>query len=126
MNRRYICTDSEGGEAIIHATSVKRAAQIFAETGDWPESNSTFWVKVNVKGRKEEDVIKVPIHPEVPLCNKEEHEWIDVEFWSSSGGIKYKEKCINCNLYKITDTWAQDCMDGEQGLHSITYEYTTL
>jgi hypothetical protein len=37
------------------------------------------------------------------------------------GGVLIYEVCMNCGTEKVTDNWAQDPSNGEQGLDEITY-----
>lgn len=44
--------------------------------------------------------------------------WAD----DDGGGVVCREVCRHCGAYQVTDSWAQDMCDGEQGLTAVTYE----
>lgn len=128
----WICSDSDDSVE-IEADSRKEAAQKFVETGDWEPEEKTYWVKVDVAfaGNNYES-IKVPVHPKEPKCSEWEHEWHrpyeilggckeNPGVWGSGGGTVSHDLCQHCGVLKVENNWAQDPIDGEQGLRSIQY-----
>lgn len=123
----FNCTD---GNALveIEADSAQEAAQEYVEGGEWGSDHKTFWVSVyctQVKDGEEMDEsikVKIAVEPEDPDCEEDEcHEWEQILVRGHGGGVIVKEQCSHCKKLKITDTWAQDCSDGEQGLESVEY-----
>jgi hypothetical protein len=76
---------------------------------------------------------KITLEPEEPECkSKDGHEWVsplaivggckeNPGVYGSGGGVTISEACLHCGCKKLTDTWAQDPEDGEQGLESTSY-----
>jgi hypothetical protein len=81
---------------------------------------------------------KVQLDPEEPPCGHKRHPNPEGHDWQSphevvgglkenpgvqghGGGVTIEEVCARCGTYKVTDTWAQDMTDGEQGLTSTAY-----
>lgn len=100
---------------------------------------STCWVRVEVVADEDEDYYeerasaKVALHPDEPECSESEHDWQSPHeilgglaenpgVWGSGGGVVIHEVCMHCGCERVTDTWAQDPVDGEQGLRSVEYE----
>lgn len=138
--RTYLCDDGNA-EVEIEASSAEEAAKAYVEGGDWGEGDETFWVAVWVKEVPEDgsdegcvERIKVPVHPEEPDCTDgNTHDWQSPHdivggieenpgVWGHGGGVFFHEVCMNCGCARITDTWAQDPSDGEQGLTSVRYD----
>lgn len=69
----------------------------------------------------------VTIQPEEPDCTEPDHDWQSpVELVghgprANGGGVIYEEVCAHCGVYRVTDTWAQDCLTGQQGLREVSY-----
>lgn len=137
--KTYEVTDGYGVSEEIMAGTATDAAQSYVDTGDYHAENETVWVKVYVQelGEDEEPVgerdwIKIAIDPEEPECTHDEHDWKspislvgglteNPGVFGHEGGVIIHEVCTHCGTEKITDTWAQDCDDGEQGLDSVEY-----
>jgi hypothetical protein len=86
-------------------------------------------------GSNAETRVTVAIDPEEPDCAEgREHDWRAP--YSVLGGLKEnpgvqghggggvicKTVCAYCGAYKVEDSWAQRPDNGEQGLHSTSYE----
>lgn len=138
----YKCR-SYGDELEIEADSMEEAAQEYVDGGYWGEHDKTTWVKVYVDkvwtedmgedAMTESDSFTIAIDPEEPECFEDEHVWCspysvlgglkeNPGVWGHGGGVIIKEVCANCGMYKITDTWAQNPENGEQGLESVQYK----
>lgn len=129
----YTCTDGNG-DLEVEADSAREAAEEFASAFD--PDDITYWVKVYVTGGDFDGSIKVAVEPIAPKCadGTREHDWTDDYevvggckqnpgvYASSGAGVKMHEACRKCGCGKVTDTWAQDREDGEQGLTSVRYE----
>lgn len=133
----------DGVEEKFSATSEQEAreyAEEWIREGDWDTSSGeTFWVHGHLftlsdDGSEEDsERITVRIDPEVPECTETEHDWQSphdivgglVEnpgVWGHGGGVIINEVCLNCGCKRVTDTWAQDMVTGEQGLEAVKYE----
>jgi hypothetical protein len=138
MNK-YICNDGNA-ELEITADSPRAAAQEYVDGGDWGSSEKTTWVNVTVtpidedgEVAGEDEHIKIELNPDEPECDGDhEHEWRSPHsvvgglrenpgVQSHGGGAVITEVCAHCAHYKVTNTWAQDPEDGQQGLTSIEY-----
>jgi hypothetical protein len=130
-----------------HAESGREAAEEYVSDGDWGDDSSTGWVRVNywqecvsvgdegkvIRGKTSEGSHKVTIEAQEPECShKGGHDWQSPHeilggleenpgVWGHGGGVVIHEICAHCGQRKITDTWAQDMTDGEQGLTSVSY-----
>ncbi|WP_146152102.1 hypothetical protein [Ahniella affigens] len=145
----WVADDGNAEVEYEDAKSGREAAEEYVSDGDWGNDRSkTTWVKVCVwrrafdvsqlceviNERDEEDQHKIEIEPEVPECEDGKvHEWVtpysvlgglreNPGVWGHGGGVVAKEICRHCGVYQITDTWAQDPEDGEQGLTSTEYK----
>lgn len=76
--------------------------------------------------------IKVEIEPVPPRCVAHNHDWRtpysllgglreNPGVRGHGGGVVMRSVCRHCGIYRVVDTWAQDPVDGEQGLTSVTY-----
>lgn len=90
--------------------------------------HSTFWVEVEARRLDEDgDVIElasksVQVDPAEPACSAAEaHAWEQVGLRGSGGGVEVTDRCRHCGVECIVDTWAQNPVNGEQGLRSTTY-----
>lgn len=132
--KKYICDDGNS-EIEIEADSAQEAAQEYVDGGSWGEVTETIWISVYVVrlGEDEGERIKVTINPDEPGCSKGEHDWQaphdivggieeNPGVWGHGGGVVIHEVCLHCGCGSVTDTWAQDSSDGEQGLESVCYE----
>jgi len=120
--------------ASIEASSPRKAAVAYVSDGDWGDSDSTQWVTVRVTlGDDSLGDYKIPVEPPEPPCvDDEDHDWRSPRalvggikenpgVWGHGGGVVIHEVCMRCGCGRITDTWAQDPEDGEQGLTSVRY-----
>ena len=69
---------------------------------------------------------KVAIHPPVPDCTEDEHDWDQPEgmvraMRAEGGGIVYEHMCLNCGMYMTHSNYATDPADGTQGHVRVTY-----
>lgn len=136
---KYICDDGNA-EVEIEAKTSKEAAEIYVEGGDWGETSSTIWINVWVfpldeDGNKIEDESKnitICVDPEEPECSNLDHNWEspyevlgglkeNPGVYGNGGGVIIATVCSHCGKYKITDSWAQNPENGEQGLDSVEY-----
>lgn len=131
----YRCDDGNC-EVLIDAETAEEAAQEYVDGGDWGYATKTFWVTVHVVKDGEEDgeSHKVEVEPSVPKCSaRQGHQWETPHevvgglrenpgVFGHGGGVTMTEVCAHCGCRKVTDTWAQDPVDGQQGLRSVSYE----
>lgn len=127
----------QGGETTIDAENIAGAmeqAESWAMEGDWDTENGTTWAAVSVENPEGETRHhKIAIDPPEPKCSHDKgHDW-QAPFaivggskqspgvYGSGGGVTIHEVCMRCGCGKLTDTWAQDPSDGEQGLRSVQY-----
>lgn len=87
-----------------------------------------------VEAETDREIHKVAVEAPVPACAGDGgHDWQSPHeivggirenpgVWGSGGGVKMTRVCMRCGCGKHTDTWAQDPVDGEQGLTSVRYE----
>jgi hypothetical protein len=78
--------------------------------------------------------IKIALEPDEPECEDgADHDWQSpVEIvggcsgspgvYGHGGGVIITSVCLRCGTERVSDTWAQDSGDGEQGLESVSYE----
>lgn len=142
----YRLRDPESGVTEeVQAKSIqgaRRKAREWAEGGDYA-NESTVWVDVEIYEtvidadgdecwRHAED-ITVPIDPEEPSCTDAAHDWespIEIVggiaentgVFGHGGGVVMTECCMRCGCARVTDTWAQNPVNGVQGLESVSYE----
>ena len=137
-SREWILSEDGETYATIEAASVEEAldnARGNVDPGNYSESDSTFWVRVDVRcdatGESGSDL--VACDPEEPGCTEREHDWQSpheivgghVEnpgVQGNLGGVIIEEVCMHCGCARITNTWAQDPDTGKQGLESVSYE----
>lgn len=121
---------ADNGDAEMYypdAESGLEAAEEYVADGEWGEITSTEWVSVQTwricdGERIEEEIHKVTLEPGEPDCVElENHEWFFSSFYGHGGGVVEKEICSHCGVIRISDSWAQDSYDGEQGLRSVEY-----
>ena len=122
----YICTDEGNYPTEVQAETAEDAAQAFVDGGDWPTESKTYWISVNVREESDEDgddeeSIRVAIEPTEPECTEDAHEYGDSAVRGHGGGVVLTSMCEHCGLQKITDTWAQCRVTGDQGLDSTEY-----
>jgi hypothetical protein len=78
----------------------------------------------------ESHTIKIP--PTEPDCCAGSHDWAsplsvvggikeNPGVYGNGGGVVITEVCRHCGRYQITDTWAQNPENGEQGLTSVEF-----
>ena len=41
--------------------------------------------------------------------------------WGNGGGVIIHEVCQTCGVHRHTNTWAQNPVNGKQGLESVSY-----
>lgn len=138
--RTFRCWDDSGTEVDIEALTTKEAAQEYVDDGDWGESDKTWWCSVTtvelVDGEPDDDTREshtITVDPPEPSCTAAEHDWKSPHVivgglkenpgvFGSGGGVKIHEVCVHCGCERVTDTWAQNPSNGEQGLRSVAYD----
>lgn len=131
----YTCWDDSGTEIEIEAADAAAAAAEYVTGGEWGSGHHTRWITVYVSEAGEEpETYKVAVEPTAPRCTAGgEHDWRaphslvggcerNPGVFGSGGGVLVLEACITCGCGRATDTWAQDPVDGEQGLRAVRYE----
>lgn len=115
--------------------SPARAAEIVAgwiyEPGEL-----TYWVHLECidswTGQDLSPPAGVPVHPVVPECCAETHDWASPHsvlggleespgVVGHGGGVVITEVCRHCGTYRERDTWATDRATGEQGMEAVSY-----
>ena len=121
--KHWTCSDDAGYPHEISAETAEEAARVFVSDTDWPTESKTYWISVLVRRDGEEGAcVKVAIEPQEPDCNDgSAHAWEDGTVRGNGGGVVIAERCSVCDLQRITDTWAQCRVTGEQGLESTEY-----
>ena len=136
--------DDGNAEVEIEAGSGIEAAQEYVDTGEWGDVTETTWITVSVWRRGidsdgdwcqvERESHKIALEPEEPACiDGDGHDWqAPLEIvggikqnpgvWGHGGGVTIHEVCVRCGCGRTIDTWAQDPVDGQQGLRSVSYE----
>lgn len=136
-------TSSDSDDYEIEADSSEEAAQQYVDGGDW-DRESTCWVEVKAwrigldedgdEVEIDEEFHTITLDPSEPDClDGETHMWKspfsivggikeNPGVWGSGGGVIIQECCMLCGCEKVTDTWAQNPNNGEQGLTSVQYE----
>ena len=137
--KTYQVTDGNG-DTEITAESAQAACQEWVDTGDWGSEQKTSWVTVratplDADGERIDDESEshtIEIAPTEPECCGGSHDWAsplsvvggikeNPGVYGHGGGVIITEVCRHCGCYQITDTWAQNPENGEQGLTSIEY-----
>lgn len=137
--RTFRCWDDSGTEIDIEAPTADEAAQEYVDGGDWGEQSKTWWCSVTtvelVDGEPDDDTCEshtIAVEPDEPKCSAREHEWRspfaivggikeNPGVFGHGGGVKVHEVCVHCGCERVTDTWAQNPVTGEQGLRSVEY-----
>ena len=137
--KRYLCDDGNA-EIEIEAATAQAAAQAYVDGGDWGEITETTWIDVwaqEVDAGEElgdRERYTITVDPDEPACaDGAEHDWQspyevlggvkeNPGVWGHGGGVRIKEVCASCGVYRETDTWAQRRDTGEQGLQSVEYQ----
>jgi len=106
--------------------------------GSWDRSQ-TLWLGATVfscddEGETDERLgsVSVTLEPDVPNCVGDEHVWRsplhilggmkeNPGVFGSGGGVRIKEVCSECGMYRVTDTWATSPVNGTQGHTSVAY-----
>jgi hypothetical protein len=131
---------TEGAEQVITATDLEDAieqAEEWAAEG-WNDVDSTMWAHAwlieTIDGNETSHSITVQIDPPQPKCiDSGDHDWQGPHdlvggikenpgVWGHGGGVTIQAVCMRCGCGRLTDTWAQDPMTGEQGLTSVEYQ----
>ncbi len=137
---------SDDGNALIigEFDSGLKAAEDYVSEGEWGDRSETGWVTVRVwregidadGDTVQVDVArhKITLEAEEPACEEgQKHDWQsplsivggikeNPGVYGHGGGVTIQEVCMRCGCGRLTDTWAQDPSDGEQGLRSVRYE----
>lgn len=143
----WVADDGNAPIEFPEAESGDEAAQEYVDSGEWGEIEETHWFTVHswrvgymlddgdvVKVSIDRDRHHITVNPNEPDCDGEhDHNWLspysllggleeNPGVWGHGGGVITKEACGHCGKYKVTDTWATNPENGEQGLHSVAYE----
>lgn len=129
---RYTCQATPDDQAEIDAITPADAAAEYA--ADYAPAAATYWVTVDVTDDAGvASKHKIAINPRGPRCTTgTHHDWqspLEVigglaenpGVSGHGGGVRIRTACARCGTYRVIDTWAQDIVDGEQGLESIAY-----
>lgn len=119
--QEYHCDDGNA-EVLIQASSPEEAAREYVSAFEPREK--TYWVSVHVWTETEEtdEHIKVAVEPLEPKCVRgHEHNWEYRGAVGSGGGVLVRETCSHCGKVRLTNTWAHDPVDGEQGLRQVSF-----
>jgi len=119
--QEFYCDDGNC-ELLIEATSAEEAAREYVST--FEPTETTYWVSVHVWTADEEtdEHIKVEVEPHEPRCKGgHEHGWEYEGARGSGGGVVVREVCGHCGQVRLTNTWAHDPVDGEQGLRQVSF-----
>ena len=120
----YLVGDQYSGPDRLRADSPDDAIDEYLDGGDWtPDEGGTVWYTITACDRDgERTERKVSFDPPEPQCTDgHSHDWASPRVHGHGGGVIVHEVCAHCGLRKITDTWATDPTDGEQGLTSVEY-----
>jgi hypothetical protein len=121
----WACDESGHDVYYPKAKTPEDAAQEYVDASDWGSPAKTIWIGVLVWKDGERDngeTHKISVDPEEPDCSEEEHHWSETSVRGKGGGVVLIHVCSHCECVRVTDTWAHDPSDGEQGLESVTYE----
>ena len=135
--------DDGNAEVTYECETGREAAQQYVDDGDWGDRSETCWIEVHTWQEEEDedgDTVRInertytiTLEAEEPDCiDGHEHRWRtpysllgglkeNPGVWGHGGGVICNEVCTLCGCKKITDTWAQNPSNGEQGLTSVEY-----
>lgn len=134
----YLTTDGHGGEIELKAGTALAACKEYVEGGDYAGDKTT-WVSVRTtrlhRGKPTDDTERhtITVEPNEPDCRDGEvHDWQspysvlgglkeNPGVQGHGGGVIIAEVCQHCRAYRITNTWAQNPENGQQGLCSVEY-----
>lgn len=129
MGRKKLWEVTDGnGNIEVMAASDGEAAQIWVQTGDYPDHPETWWIHLAVrraykrKKRGDFSSVSVEVPPDEPECTESKHKWVDEQTRCNGGGVIITDTCEHCGVKRIINTWAQDRETGSQGLTSVRYE----
>ena len=123
----------------IEAESIDDAYEIVSDNADrsnYPDAEPrTIWVRVGVRceATGERRSGYVALDPEEPECPDDvNHDWQspyeilgglkeNPGVRGHGGGVIVSKVCMYCGCERVTDTWAQNPENGEQGLRSVEY-----
>lgn len=99
------------------------------------DHKSTIWVngRWGLSSDHREHTFDFALDPVAPQCSRKKHYWHSPHsivggieenpgVWGHGGGVIILEVCKHCGVRKRTDTWAQNPLNGQQGLNSIRYD----
>lgn len=141
---------ADDGGAELHfpaAEDAEDAAREYVDGGDYQDDEGTVYVEVHayrrgtvldVDGDEVELILDsewhtITVEPEEPECTSGEHDWQSPHeivggieenpgVQGNGGGVIIHEVCMHCGCGRTTDTWAQNPVNGAQGLTSVRYE----
>lgn len=82
------------------------------EDEDGDEISESFWLKID---------------PPEPKCRvlgeapRPAHAWQERRVRGSGGGVLVEEECVHCGWRQVTDTWATNPCNGEQGHRTVRF-----
>lgn len=129
----FTCWDESGERVGIWAGSRTEAAWGYIDSGDYGEELHTRWVKVYVYGMGGLTTHKIQLSATAPPCiDGQDHRWEtplsivggceeNPGLFGHAGGVRIHEVCTRCGCGMLTDTWASDPSDGEEGLTGVRY-----
>jgi hypothetical protein len=133
----------------VRAPSARAALKIAIDNVDiknyshMDDYGRTTWIDVRVEceATGEAERATVQLDPTPPKCARaasgkdrdRDHDWksphsvvggdrTNPGVFGSGAGIKVREVCRFCGVYRLTDTWSTRPDTGEQGLTSVSYE----
>jgi len=142
---KYEARMDGGVSQALQSTTLPEAmaeAQLWVLDANWEWDLSectTIWVRYYVywtdeDGEEQNRWEKVGIDPPEPKCKSDDgHDWQSPHaivggikenpgVYGHGGGVTIQSVCMRCGCGQLTDTWAQDPEDGEQGLESVRYQ----
>lgn len=118
--------DGDGQETYTEMSRAEAVAA-YLETAALDHDEATYWVRLRVWPTSDPGAAvteRHAVHPDEPDCAEgQEHEWRDHGRDKVHGaGMIFHARCRYCGAVRITDTYAQDPADGEQGLVRVSYD----
>lgn len=125
----FRCYDESGVREDFQAHTARDAAQEYVDSGDWGDTDTTWWcyvhtVEIDAEGEEiegSEDSFRIAVEPKEPACVELEHDWDREHVSGHGGGVIVESTCEHCGHRRIVNTWAQCRSSGVQGLRSVAY-----
>lgn len=133
--RDYTVSDGNSEWTIASRPSTVCETVKATDVSDYDPTLSTWWLHLDVRCDEAAEYydVTVTVEPKEPPCvNGRDHDWRSPHrivgglkenpgVRGHGGGVVSTEVCGACGCERLTDTWAQDPLTGEQGLTSVTY-----